>query len=240
MCTCHDGVQESTLLFRVMPIVLHANGRELRTYALFDEGSSVSLIDDSVADDLGLDGPATDLSMKWFGRHTTVLRSRKLTLGISGPTQQHYAMNVRTIRNLSLPTQSFDVEKLCASNPHLRELPLETYHNAVPRVLIGLDNHHLGVPKEVKADAEDDGLVAVRSKLGRAVYGSDGPAYLPNAMVFLVDGERNEEYELLNETVRSFITTDDFGVQIPQQRIESDDDKRARAILQNGAIVASR
>lgn len=233
VCTCKDSIPENTLLFRIMPIVLHANGRELQTHALFDEGSSVSLIDDNIADELGLDGPESDINMKWFGRQTTVIRSRKLTIGISGQSRMQYAMNVRTIRNLSLPAQTVDLEKLSASNPHLLDVPLESFRNAVPRVLIGLDNHHLGAPKEVKSDANDDGLIAVRSKLGWAVYGSDGPSYMPNAMVLMVDGERDEEYELLNETVRGFITSEDFGVRTPQARIESDDDKRARFILRS-------
>lgn len=233
VCTVQERTTKSTLLFRVMPITLHANGRELQTYALIDEGSSVSLIDDRIADDLGLDGPLTDLSMKWFGKQTTVLRSRKLTIGISGQARfgRQYAMNVRTIRNLSLPSQTVEPDRLYESNPHLRDVPLEAFANAVPRVLIGLDNHHLSIPLEVKTSEDDDGLVAVRSKLGWTVYGSDGPVYQPQAMVLTIDGERDEEYELLNEIVRGFITSEEFGVRTPQTIIESDDDIRARSIL---------
>lgn len=234
VCTVQEKTSGSTLLFRVMPITLHANGRHLNTFALFDEGSSVSLIDDSLADELGADGPLANLNMKWFGKQTTVLRSRKLTIGISGQArpEKQYAMNIRTIRNLSLPAQTMEPTTLYVSNPHLRDVPLESFRNAVPRVLIGLDNHHLGIPQEVKANADDDGLVAVRSKLGWTVYGSDGPAYLPSAMVLVIDGEPDNDYDLLNEVVRSYITSEDFGVRTPLAAIESDDDIRARSILQ--------
>lgn len=105
VCTMQERPSQNTLLFRVMPVVLHANGRELQTYALFDEGSSVSLVDERVTEELGMDGPTSDLCMKWFGRQATVLRSRKLTLGISGLSLpgKEYDMNVSTIHNLSLP-----------------------------------------------------------------------------------------------------------------------------------------
>lgn len=144
--------------------------------------------------------------MKWFGKHATVLRSRKLTLGISGHSQddKQYVMNVRTIRNLSLPAQTVDPEALHRTNPHLREVPLTPYENAVPRILIGLDNHHLGIPREVKADDDEEGLVAVRTKLGWVVYGSDEPTNPPNSMVFLVDGKRDE---LLHQIEGSSITS---------------------------------
>lgn len=50
-------------------------------------------------------------------------------------------------------------------------------------------------------------------------------------MGLTIDGERDEQYEILNEIVRGFITSEDFGVRTIQTTIESDDEIRARSIL---------
>lgn len=49
-------------------------------------------------------------------------------------------INVRSVKELSLSPQSLDYKNLARNNPHLKNLPIEIYLNAVPTVLVGLDH----------------------------------------------------------------------------------------------------
>jgi len=52
-------------LFRYIPVTLHNNSRRINVYALIDEGASCTLMERSLADELGLEGPEEQLCLKW-------------------------------------------------------------------------------------------------------------------------------------------------------------------------------
>ena len=54
-------------MFRVLPITLIGVNCQLDVYALFDDGSSVTMIDRDLAEKLGVRGKPTNLNMNWFG-----------------------------------------------------------------------------------------------------------------------------------------------------------------------------
>lgn len=224
---------ESTLLFRVVPVVLHGRDRMIETHALLDEGSSITLIDSDIADQLGLEGPTSELDVQWFSARSTVEGSREVAVGISGTQRDSKRFElacVRTIKNLTLPIQTINKKDLRQSCPHLRRVPISEYKNAKPKILIGLDHHHLGIPLDIRANVTCDGIVAAKTALGWVVYGSSGPTSNHAPVVMHVGGV-DVKYERLNELVRAYFSTDDFGVKIPANLIESDDAMRARRIL---------
>lgn len=154
-----------TLLFRVLPVVLNGRHRSIETYALLDEGASVTLIDEDMAAQLQLDGPTEEISLQWFGERSssTLSNSRRVDLSISGQQQgaeQFDLTDVRTVRGLSLPMQSVNMAELSDSWPHLNGLPVANYTDAKPTIMIGLDHHHLGVPISIRASNEHRGIVA--------------------------------------------------------------------------------
>ncbi|XP_070136094.1 uncharacterized protein [Drosophila bipectinata] len=52
---CHAHRQEGVeMLFRVLPVTLYGNGRQVNTYAFIDDGSSLTLIDAPLLEDLGV------------------------------------------------------------------------------------------------------------------------------------------------------------------------------------------
>lgn len=237
---CRQGAGFVPLLFRVVPVVLHGQDRQMTTYALLDEGSSVTLLDADVADLLKLDGPTDELQVQWFGQQSSVESSRRVSLAISGINtgDQRHQLKVQTVKKLKLPTQTVDPIALRNIYPHLRDIPFAAYSGAEPKVLIGLDNHHLGVPITVVADDDYYGIVAARTRLGWVVYGSDSRRTPPLSPVVLhVSCDNNMEstnsYRELDQLVRSYYSTEEFGVKRPDSAIESEDVKRARGILQS-------
>ena len=48
--------RQSQVLLQVVPVTLHGPAKTARTYAMLDLGSTCSLIQNDIADELGLDG----------------------------------------------------------------------------------------------------------------------------------------------------------------------------------------
>lgn len=179
----------------------------------------------------------SELSLDWFSDHTSVMQSRRVTLDIAGLQDgcaRYRLQNVRTIDKLKLPAQTVDAQSLIDSFPHLKSVPFLDYADAKPRILIGLDHHHLGVPIEVRTDAEQRGIVASKTPLGWIVYGSDGPTPLRRTQVLTIRDAAyaDDRYAQLHQLVNSHFSTESFGVKVSDVVAESDNMKRAKQILQ--------
>lgn len=193
--------------------MLYGPERKISTYALLDEGSSVTLVDSSLSDYLQLNGPLSDLDIKWFGTHSTVERSRKVSLEISGTNDSDpkYKMTVRTVQDLALPTQAVESTALKSAHQHLRDIPFPEYKHASPKILIGLDHHHLTYPLRVEADSEQCGIVATQTKLGWVIQGSDDQLATTKTPPIVLHVNSRKDDDLYN-MVKEFYTTEQFGV----------------------------
>lgn len=236
-----SGQSERLLLFRVVPVVLYGPRRSVRTFALLDEGSSVTLIEDALANEMGLDGIETDLDLQFVNSHGTIQSSREVRFGISGVQSDAQRFEIGTVyatSSLTLPLQTVSRSSIVNSNEHLRDVPFAEYDAARPRLLIGLDHHHLGIPLQIRMSTSSNGIVAAMTKLGWVLFGSDGLSALPGAVVLHVrhhhENEHCDEAERwthLNELVRQHFTTESFGVKAISAVIESDEQMRARQIM---------
>lgn len=128
-------------LFRILPVTLYGPHRQADTYALLDEGSALTLIDEDLSQHLQLVGNKSILGIRWIGQHTTSEPSRTVELTISGASQRKFNLTgVRTIPKLNLPTQSLRTSQL---GTRMRSLPLADYEHVTPKILIGLDHCRL-------------------------------------------------------------------------------------------------
>jgi len=78
------------------------------TYAPLDDGSSVTMIDDELRRDLGVQGEHRQLNIQSFGGRTTRGLTNVVSLKISGVGKRtrHVLRNVYAISSLSLPMQT--------------------------------------------------------------------------------------------------------------------------------------
>lgn len=228
------------MYYRIVPVVLHGPNRSLTTFALLDEGSSVSLVDARLAEELQLEGEVSELNLQFVSGGSTIKTSREVQLGISGMQKGASRFDIRTVHTtmeLSLPIQTVDSARVVDKNPHLKDVPFATFVDAQPKLLLGLEHHHLGYPLELRASTHSQGIVAARTRLGWVLYGSDDRSSLPSAVVLHMrrpeadDDNEPDQMEQLNELVRLHFTTEEFGVKAPTAAIESDADRRARQIL---------
>ncbi|XP_055604514.1 uncharacterized protein LOC129752769 [Uranotaenia lowii] len=217
-------------LFRIIPITVYGNGKSIDTVAFIDEGSSLTLIEESLVNELNIKGTPQALCLQWTGNMSRIEKDSEIVdLVISGINQQKTNMKeTRTVKRLSLPTQTLDYEYLANKYRHLKGLPVGSYVNAVPRILIGVNNLHLTVPLRVK-EGQSDEPKAAKTRLGWCIYGgakseSNIPSISFHACECLKD-------ETLHSMVRNFISQEDAGL-TTEITLESEADKRARSILE--------
>ena len=206
---------KSNLLFRVLPVVLYGTNCSVKTYA------HVTMRESSLVKELGLHGQQSRLNLSWYGGKSAQEPAVVVDLHISGVNKNRkYALrHVYGVTNLNLPSQSFNadlVKKHC--------IPVSSYDCVAPKVLIGLDHCHLGLPDEI-VPLEDAGPYAANTPLGWVVFGNMREGR-PGRHTCLLTTQMDN----LENMVASYFETENFGVKaLPV--IEYKDDLRARDIL---------
>ncbi|XP_065365548.1 uncharacterized protein LOC135958579 [Calliphora vicina] len=221
------AADKGVLLFRVVPIVLYGRSNKIETYAWLDEGSSVTMVDSSLVKKLGLQGHQSQLNLNWYAGKASQETATVVDMHVSGiGKQRKYALrNVYGVSNLKLPAQSFNMD--LSRHPGL---PIKLYNDVVPKVLIGLDHCHLGLPDEI-VSLDENGPYAANTPLGWVVFGKMmGKQDSENLCLLSVQPEQR-----LYDLVAKYFETENFGVKLLPV-IESKDDLRARKIMNETTI----
>ena len=138
--------QGERIWFKITPVTLYGPRGAVNTFAFLDDGSSVSMIDEQLAEQLGIDGRRENMTVQWFKGEETTEVCKMVEFGIRGKSpqcQMFQIKNVRAVRELHLPTQSVTKEELMKECPQALKVPISYYQDAKPKLLIGLDNSHL-------------------------------------------------------------------------------------------------
>lgn len=231
------GTQDGEVLFKIVPIRLYGpNERSLDTFAMIDEGSSVTLIDDSILSTLQLQGKPEQLTLQWFGNKTSSVVSQLIDLEISGigSNDPKYKMNgVRSVKNIDLPLQTLKLTELHNSYRMIKKLPIAQYENARPMVLIGLNHSFLGAPMKAFVEKNWTGPVVVKTKLGWVVYGPyEAEDSRVNPRFHHIDiSAIPREDENLEKKIDDYFSIENFGIQAG--KLESESDKVANILLES-------
>ncbi|XP_029731987.2 uncharacterized protein LOC109429392 [Aedes albopictus] len=116
--------------FRIIPVIVSTATKRQTIFAFIDEGSSSTLLDQSVAKQLGLDGPVEPLTLQWTGNVARrESNSRKVHFHIAGSEKAStfQIQDAHTVERLLLPKQSLPYRALAKQYPHLRGLPAGAY-----------------------------------------------------------------------------------------------------------------
>ncbi|XP_062557240.1 uncharacterized protein LOC134222113 [Armigeres subalbatus] len=217
-------------LFRIVPVTLYGPRTTVMTYAFLDDGSSFTLIEDSLIAELGISGTSMPLCLTWTANMTRMeSNSMEVQMTISGGgDKRRNKMVAHTVRNLGLGSQSLRYDDLAKKFPHLRKLPVASYKNAVPRLLVGIDNLNLSVPLNMKEGGKHE-PVAVKTRLGWCIYGgqkSNSSSNSINLHTCACVSDRE-----LHNTVKEYFALEDVGTKA-EVVLESNEIQRARMILQ--------
>ncbi|XP_062714841.1 uncharacterized protein LOC134291299 [Aedes albopictus] len=235
-CNTHR-TKTSAVLFRYLPVVLRSRNKTVQTYAFFDEGSELSLLDDGLAKLLELDGEISPLCLRWTGgKERNEDNSRVVSLeigGIRNQTKMFNLNNVRTVQELLLPHQTIDMKELSQLYPHLRGLPVDSYQSAQPRILIGLKHAFIGLVLQSR-EGELNHPIASKTRLGWTVYGGcteDAPNVVQCA--FHEHHQSDNMDESLHQAMKEYFSLDSLGITKPSNILLSTDDQRAETLLRS-------
>ncbi|XP_055617605.1 uncharacterized protein LOC129762983 [Toxorhynchites rutilus septentrionalis] len=233
-CNIHQNITNKGM-FRVVPVIVYGSEKHFKTFAFLDVGSSLTLIDAALATELNLNGKREPLCLKWTGNKCRVENeSMMLDIQISGTGtnhKQYRLQGVHTVSSLDLFHQTVDAEKLAAQYKHLRGIPMESYENVQPRLLIGIDNAILSYALKGR-EGEMYEPVATKTRLGWVVHGGSEkhdtfvghhtvhtcPCLLGNV-------------DTLEHSVQEYLSLEGIGITKPAVALTSKEDQRALQIL---------
>lgn len=168
-------VNESQTYFKILPVCLRNGSKSITVFAMLDDGSSITLIDDKVAKYLELYGENQPLCLRWTNdveRRDNNSEIVKLNISQSSNSKKQFLLgDVRTVQNLSLPIQTVIIEELRKSYKHLKGVPVESYENAQPLLLIGLNHTKLMAMKKYRF-GKDGEPSAAKTALVWCIFGS--------------------------------------------------------------------
>nr|XP_049464883.1 uncharacterized protein LOC120956082 [Anopheles coluzzii] len=233
----HTGANDGALL-KYVPISLHGPAGRVDTYAFLDDGSTSTFMDHGLLAELGLSGTPHPLCLQWTGDiRREEKESVKLSVCVSAPHETstvHEMSEVHTVKELALPKQTMHMTRLAANYAHLRGLPVDSYEEAMPRVLIGVDNCRLSQPLK-SVEGKCDEPVASKTRLGWVVYGPcTNVRFTPESQRSLLhvcscDGSPDDR---LTAAVKEYFKLESIGISTSTNSLQSKDDERALAILE--------
>lgn len=191
--------------------------RAIDTFALLDEGSTVTLIDEGLARDVGVEGTQINLTLKGINEKEILMTNcTKVDLDVIGAFGKYKIFGAITARKLSLPSQSISRDIAFHVNKSAKDAKILPYHEARVKILIGQDNWNLIVTREWR-EVEKTDLAISRSLLGWALHGSVNKHPNHSRGVFNVDANElrycdvNTETAPLEELLKSYFELEYVG-----------------------------
>ncbi|XP_026331796.1 uncharacterized protein LOC113239143 [Hyposmocoma kahamanoa] len=156
---------------KMVPIRVCGPKRNVNTFALLDDGSTVTLVDADLATETGVKGPIEPLHIEAIANEQmSSPTSQRVTLHIEGAPRT-VKIQARTIKNLHISPQRI-TEKDLDNCKHFDGLIDQLrYDEAKPRILIGQDNWELLIASETRRGAPHL-PVASLTPLGWVLHGA--------------------------------------------------------------------
>lgn len=186
-------------MFRVVPVVVSAgaHGPSIQTHALMDTASSVTLIDEGLANDLGLSGVRTEMAIAWTDGKSRPMTTEQVSLTISSRCgQSEFAIKAQTMKGMDLPLSTVDEQ--CLVDEGLADLPITRLVRAKPMILIGQDNVELLTTGQSRMGISRR-MVASESVFGWMVEGQEGPVRGQERCMVTIQGEEAGRLEKMVE-----------------------------------------
>ena len=234
----HEASEHKVTAKVVAVRVYGVDGKWLEEYAYLDDGSMLSLIDRSLAEQLGYDGTPETLHLRWTKGITRVEEAMKCDVTLSGlkASNKFTLCDVFCVADLDMSLVSQNGKEVSELYTHLRGLPLPSFEQVKPRILIGLEHASFLNGKQIISGGEDE-PIAVKTKLGWVVYGKQVKScaksfanhrqHVQNTHTRLSESKNLDEQKL-HDCAKSLFVTECIDVfkQQPRSRDDVRDDNR--------------
>ncbi|CAH2108828.1 unnamed protein product [Euphydryas editha] len=226
-----NAVNSTRAYLKIVPVEVFGSKGSKRILALMDEGSTVSLIDQKMAEEVGAQGKKKELVIETVGGKLLRKKdSQMLDLTVKGVHQgnKKTLKRVRTIDELKLAPQFIEKKRIKGCQ-HLEKIADSLYYEGEsPQLLIGQDNWELIVTQEIRKGKPGE-PVASRTGLGWVLHGSDvGAARVVHFLNSCLHVSTPEEE--MRQAIKDHFAIEALGVQ--PRRPTEDSEGRALAILE--------
>ncbi|XP_040172707.1 uncharacterized protein LOC120905736 [Anopheles arabiensis] len=234
----HHGTRSDGTLLRYVPVKLHGESGPIYTHALLDEGSTVTLMEQELARQLGVSGVLDSLCLQYSaGERRDERDSERVAVQVSSAEENASAFSmadVRTVSRLSLHIQSVDVNELKRKYKHLQAIPAASYEAVSPRLLIGIDHYRLTRPLKT-IEGQPGQPTATKTRLGWLIFGkctdnaNDTSIVQPESSYHVCDCQG--ETSRADRMMAAYFEVEGYGP--AKEPLLSKEDQRAMSILQN-------
>ncbi|KAM9771400.1 uncharacterized protein ACBT44_004334 isoform 1-T1 [Syngnathus typhle] len=162
------------VMLKVVRVHVHYGSQKLDTYAILDDGSERTMLLPTAAKSLALNGAPEDLPLRTVRSDIQVLHGHTVSFRVSSPTNPNIMFKITdafTASHLNLAPHSYPVSHLQRKFKHLRGIPIPTFREVKPLLLIGSDQPHLVTPIEPVRLGPHGSPAAVRTRLGWTLQG---------------------------------------------------------------------
>ncbi|XP_036346903.1 uncharacterized protein LOC118756234 [Rhagoletis pomonella] len=240
--SCHVGRNANEVLFQIMPVKLMNREKEVVVYAFIDDGADVFMLDWSIANDLGLSGTKEHLEISWLNGHSEKEPTEVVELGISGTASHAKQFKISKVylnKNLILPKQSFNKNEVLGFNPSFDDVPLDSYSDVQPKMIIILTHAFLTVPIEGPRLSAINMPAICKSRLGWVIFGPTGERSTTKRSVLHAHRIKHNDDSEMDEIMRQYFEIETCGVKTNARPLTSKADDRALKIL-NDTIKLKR
>ncbi|KAM9758132.1 uncharacterized protein ACNS7B_005229 [Menidia menidia] len=158
----------------MVKVHLHYGAKRMETYAILDDGSERTMLLHQAAQQLGLRGQKEELALRTIRQDIRTMPGRSVSFSVSSvthPQRRYKVQRAFTSPELGLSPHSHPVEELRKAYRHLRGLPLHSFKQVQPLLLIGSDYPDLLVPIEPVHVGPRGSPIALRTQLGWTLQG---------------------------------------------------------------------
>ncbi|XP_067218788.1 uncharacterized protein [Chanodichthys erythropterus] len=156
------------VLLKVVRVLLRHKDKTLDTYAVLDDGSERTILLSPAATKLGIHGTVESLALRTIRQEVQTVTGASASFQISPVTQPQKIYSISaafTAERLGLADHSYPLSIL-EKYQHLKNLPLQSFEDVSPLLLIGSDNTHLITPISPVRLGPSGGPAAIQTRLG--------------------------------------------------------------------------
>ncbi|XP_055538877.1 uncharacterized protein LOC129726192 isoform X1 [Wyeomyia smithii] len=239
VCNTHRS-NFNSVLFQYVPVTLYNKDMHIDKFAFLDCRSSLTLLEEGLASELHLKGEKRPLCLRWTAdtcRYENSAKRVSLDIAkIGNGNIKHRLTDVYTVKELKLPSQSLSFATLASQHAHLQGIPVESYENIQPRILIGMNNIRVVNPLKCREGAVHE-PVAAKTRLGWMVYGMCPTGNKSSSNIaphsFHMCHHSTENDAELNSMVKAHFALENLGIYKPEKMLLSTEDARSTELMRS-------
>ncbi|XP_028042582.1 uncharacterized protein LOC114252282, partial [Bombyx mandarina] len=226
------GKQKQSYL-KIIPVQVQGPIGTVDTYALLDDGSTVTLIDEIICKKTGITGPIDPLHIQAINNiKSTETRSRRVNLTLRGLNSRKEIIQARTVNDLQVTAQKIPKEQIDEYS-HLRDISdIITYENAKPGILIGQDNWHMLLASKVRRGNRNQPIASL-TPLGWVLHGGRTRT-LGHHINYINHASETQEDDKIENLVKQYFAMD--ALCITPRRPKTDPEEQALRILYSNTV----